>query len=273
MSSSAAFDAAASNFESYRSLPTGVPEAIRQVTWDALGLVSPVRVLEIGAGTGRIGKAFAGMGDFYVGVDTSLAMLREFPANSNGCILVQADGRQLPFCDGAFDLVLLMQVLSGAGDWQGILNEVRRVLRPEGSVAVGHTVTPESGIDAQLKRRLRAILEQMEVSWHRPQESRKEALAWLCSSAARHVHSQAASWSVNVTPRNFLVRHRTGARFAALPTAVQEHALEQLAAWAQMAFGSLDAEFQEQRSFELDIFTFAERVSRDSRRPPDEELN
>jgi ubiquinone/menaquinone biosynthesis C-methylase UbiE len=257
MSSSGAFDAAASNFENYRSLPTGLPEAIRSTIWDAMGLASPVRVLEIGAGTGRIGKAFAGVGDFYVGVDTSLAMLREFPVNSKSCILMQADGRQLPFCDGTFDLVLLMHVLSGAGDWQGMLNETRRVLLPGGSIAAGHTVSPESGIDAQLKRRLKAILEQMEVTRHRPQESRKEALAWLGSSAVRHVHSQGASWNVTTTPRDFLVRHRTGARFAALPVTVQEQALEQLAAWAEMTFGSLDAEFQEQRSFELDIFAFA----------------
>lgn len=259
MSTSGAFDAAASTFESYRSLPSGVPEAIRAAVWDALGLCSPVRVLEIGAGTGRIGKAFAGVGDSYVGVDTSLAMLRQFPGNSDNCILIQADGQQLPFSDGAFDVVLLMQVLSGAGDWQKILNETRRVLLPGGSVAVGRTATPESGIDAQFKRQLKAILERMDVIHHRSHESRKEALAWLRSSAVRHVHSVAAQWSVNVTPRDFLVRHRTGARFAALPAAVQEHALEQLAAWAAITFGSLDSEFQEQRSFELDIFTFAER--------------
>ena len=109
MSTSGTFDAAASTFESYRSLPPGVPEAIRTVIWDALDLASPVRVLEIGAGTGRIGKAFVGAGDFYVGVDTSLTMLRHFPANSKDCILIHADGRQLPFCDDVFDLVLLMQ--------------------------------------------------------------------------------------------------------------------------------------------------------------------
>jgi ubiquinone/menaquinone biosynthesis C-methylase UbiE len=268
-----AFNAAASTFESYRSLPPGVPEAIRAATWDALGLTSPVRVLEIGAGTGRIGKAFADAGDFYIGVDTSLAMLKEFPANSKSCILMQADGRQLPFCDCAFELVLLMQLLSGAGDWQRILNETRRVLVPDGSVAVGHTVSPESGIDAQLKRRLKAILERMKITWHRPQESRKEALAWLRSSSVRHIHFQAASWSVNTTPRDFLVRHRTGARFAALPVAVQERAMEQLASWGETTFGSLGVEFQEQRSFELDIFAFAEGADRNSRKPSDEKRN
>ena len=258
------FDSAASKFESYRSLPTGVPEAIRAALWHALGFAGPVRVLEIGAGTGRIGKAFMVEGDFYTGVDTSLAMLREFPVTSKSSFLVQADGGQLPFGEDTFDLVLLLHLLSGAEDWQGILNETRRVLAPGGSAAVGQTVSPEFGIDARLKRQLKAILERMQIARYRPQESRRQALAWLQSSAARHVQCQAASWSVKTTPQDFLIRHRTGARFAALPVAVQEQALEQLSAWAETTFGSLDAEFQEQRSFELDIFSFVKGAGRDS---------
>jgi SAM-dependent methyltransferase len=185
-------------------------------------------------------------------------MLREFPMNSMSSVLVQADGRQLPFRDGSFDLVLLMHVLSGAEDWQSILNEARRVLVPGGSVAVGQTVNPESGIDTQLKRQLTVILDRMQIVRHRPQESRNHALSRLQSLAVRNVHCQAASWSVKTTPSDFLIRHRTGARFAALPADVQEHALNRLSTWAEMTFGSLVAEFQEQRSFELDIFSFAE---------------
>lgn len=252
-----AFDAAASDFERYRALPAEVPEAVRTAIWDALRLSTPARVLEIGAGTVQIGKAFMAAGDFYVGVDTSLAMLREFPANSNNCFLAQADGRHLPFGNDRFNIILLMRVLSVVGDdWQEVLNETRRVLRPGGSVVVGHTVSSESGIDAQLKRRLTAILHEMQVVWHRPQESRRQALAWLKSSSVRYVHSQATSWNVNTTPQEFLLRHRTGVRFAALPVTVQADALKRLQAWAETRFGSLNSVFQERRSFELDIFEF-----------------
>jgi ubiquinone/menaquinone biosynthesis C-methylase UbiE len=183
-------------------------------------------------------------------------MLLEFRAACKNAFLAQADGRQLPFCNGAFDVVLLMQVLSGAGDWQSILNEARRVLRPGGSVVVGHTVSPELGIDAQLKRRLRDILEEMQVAWHQSQQSRRQALAFLELISKLHTHSLAASWNVKTTAREFLQRHRTGARFAALPVDIQEQALEKLRGWAEATFGSVDTEFQEKRSFELDIFEF-----------------
>jgi hypothetical protein len=66
----------------------------------------------------------------------------------------------------------------------------------------------------------------------------------------------AASWTAETTPRTFLARRRTGARFAALPEAIQKQALEKAGQWAQLEFGSLDTSFSEQRSFELDLYQF-----------------
>jgi len=234
-----------------------VPEAIRSAILQATRKEPPARVLDLGAGTGRIGKAFVAADDFYVGVDASLEMLQEFllTTRTPPC-LAQADGRQLPFRDGAFDVVMLMQVLSGTGNRRGLLNEARRVLRPGGAVVVGHRVAPAAGVDAQLKKRLAYILETMGVERHQGKQLRDQALAWLGSSAALRLSLRAATWERNPTPREFLVRHRTGARFAALPDAVQDEALQKLGAWAEKTFGSFDASSREEHSFELDVFRF-----------------
>jgi ubiquinone/menaquinone biosynthesis C-methylase UbiE len=250
------FDSTASTFERHRSFPKGVPEAIRSAIWSAVGLSAAARVLDIGAGTGRIGRAFVAAGDTYVGVDTSLAMLQEFSASSSNCTLTQADGSHLPYSDGSFDVVLLMQVLSGASDWKGIVSEARRVVRSGGCVVVGQTINPESGIDAQLKRRLKGVLEELKVDTFRPEQSRRQAVEWLDAGAVRHVHLDVASWNATTTPEAFLQRHPTGAKFAALPAHVQEQALDKLRTWAKVTFGSLDIEFSETRSFEIDIYEF-----------------
>ena len=250
------FDAVAPTFERYRGLPRGVPEAIRSAILQATRKQPPARVLDLGAGTGRIGKAFVAADDFYVGVDASLGMLQEFLLTTRTPCLAQADGQRLPFRDGAFDVVMLMQVLGGAGNWRGLLSEARRVLRPGGAVVAGHRVAPAAGVDAQLKKRLAAILETMGVEWHQGKQSRDQALASLGSSAAVWLHVRAATWERNPTPREFLVRHRTGARFAALPDAVRDEALEKLSAWAEKTFGSFDAASREEHSFELDVFHF-----------------
>lgn len=250
------FDAVASSFERLRTLPSGVPEAIRSTIFAAARIASPASVLDLGAGTGRIGRAFITAGDHYIGADTSFAMLREFQASAKQGFLAQADGTRLPFRNGALDLVLLMHVLSGTQDWEEIVKESRRVVRAGGAVAVGHTARSESGIDAQLKRKLLSILEEMGIPRRQSWESRREALEWLGSQSRRRVHSHATSWATSTSAQQFLERHRTGARFAALEPAVQEVAIRTLTKWAVKTFGSLDSTFEEQHSFELDIFEF-----------------
>ena len=247
------FDPVATNFDRHRELPHGVAEAVRSAIWSRTN-VSPARILDLGAGTGRFGQVFVAANDLYVGVDSSHGMLREFRNYSANACLILADGQQLPFRHGVFGIVMLMQVLSGLRDWRRLLSEARRVLHPEGAIVVGHTVSPPQGINTQLKERLAIILQEMNISWHEPKKSRGQALAWLETSTSRHDHVCAASWQTNLTPREFLVRRRTGARFAALPAAVQEEALQKLTAWAQNTFGSLDTISTEEHSFELDIF-------------------
>ena len=250
------FDVTAATFDRYRALPEGVAEAILKTVRDAVGANLAAGVLDLGAGTGRIGKAFAQTDGWYVGLDLSLPMLQEFRRQNAAASLIQADGQHLPFRDGTFGVALLMQVLSGTSDWQSLLCEVVRVLAPAGAVVVGHTIAPSTGVDAQLKRQLAIVLEQMGVASHRRNKSREKALSWLEARAARRSHASAASWMADRTPREFLKRHRTGARFAALPVAVQEEALTKLAAWAKEKFGSLDTVFSEKHSFQLDIFDF-----------------
>jgi ubiquinone/menaquinone biosynthesis C-methylase UbiE len=254
---SSAFDLNAARFERHRTLPSGVPEAIREAVWDSTGSGSSARVLDLGAGSGRIGRAFVEAGDSYVGVDFSLSMLNEFRARSSSAHLVHADGGQLPFPDCSFELVLLMQVLSGTHNWRDLLGEALRVIVPGGFVVVGHTVTPAAGVDAQMKKQLARTLEQTGVAPHASEKTREQSLEWLRSCSSRSLQSTAASWTALRTPREFLERHRSGARFSALPPAVQEEALRKLGAWAEKTWGSLDKDFPEEHTFELYIFEIA----------------
>lgn len=252
------FDATAADFDRHRAFPEGVAEAIRGAVWTASRQKSGARVLDLGAGTGRIGRAFAAAGDEYFGVDLSLAMLREFRniKTESAPRLTQADGRALPFMGHSFGVVMLMQVLSGTSEWQPILSEACRVVQPGGVIVTGRTVMPEDGIDQQLKMRLREILEEWNIASHGGVRNRKEALAWLETRATGSARQIAATWIAGRSPRQFLERHKTGARFSALPGKIQEKAVEQLSGWAEKKFGPLDAALREQHCFELEIFEF-----------------
>jgi len=235
-------------------LPDGVPERIRAAVLSVAGGRWPV-VLDLGAGTGRIGRPFVAAGDRYIGADLSIGMLHEFHGHDRRARLAQCDGEALPFRDGAFDVVMLISVVGAARGWRRLLAEGRRVTRGDGAIVVGKSAGPADGVDARMKERLAAILEELGV----PAEEKKsgKALAWLESVAAEKRVEVAASWSAERSPRGFLDRKPTGAKFSELPADVRDEALRRLTAWAQSTFGSLDAAHSEPYTFELTIFRFS----------------
>ena len=256
------FDAAAPTYDTYRALPDDVVDAVRAAVLDALGARGArgrPRLLDLGAGSGRVGRSFVAAGDDYAGVDLSLGMLRQFSRRTDTGghrpRLAQADGERLPFPDAAFDAVLLVQVFGGLEDWRRFLGEARRVLRPTGTLILGRGVLPDDGVDARMKERLDAILVEMDVDQGR-KNTRDDAQRWLGSIAIGGAPLVAAMWQGERTPRRFIERHRTGARFSQLPEPVKDESMRRLAAWAVSEFGSLDAGSTERHTFELRIFTF-----------------
>jgi SAM-dependent methyltransferase len=247
---SARFDHAAATFDRHRALPDGTAEAVRAAI---LAAVAPrPRLLDLGAGTGRIGHAFVAAGDDYVCVDLSVGMVRQFVrrAHESGGMprLVQSDGQLLPFGDAAFDAVMMIQVFGGLRGWSRMIEEARRVLRP---LILGRTVAPADGLDARMKQ-LASFLGEADTHGN-VRENVRRCLAARASSLERVV---AAAWDAERTARGFLARHRTGARFVQLPEAIREEALGRLGDWAADTFGSLDAVHPERHEFELELFRF-----------------
>jgi ubiquinone/menaquinone biosynthesis C-methylase UbiE len=253
-----AFDSVAPTFERHRALPDGVPEAIRALVLEAAD-ASPPRLLDLGAGTGRIGIPFIAAGDDYVGVDLSFGMLSEFRRRAGSCAraprLVRADGERLPFADASFDAIMLIQVFGGMRGWRRLLTEARRVLRGAGVLVLGRTLAPPDGLDARMKAQLALLLDEIGAAADRT-NTRQDAQGWL-EREARGRRLVAATWTAKRTPRGFIERHGTGARFSALPAPVKEEAMRRLAAWAATAFGSLDAASVEPHGFELQLFRFS----------------
>ncbi len=259
------FDAVAPQFDPHRALPAGVASRVRDALWQTAGGTAGRSVLEIGAGTGRIGRAFPAAGDAYVGLDRSWGMLDQFVTQRalrrpGALQLVQADGLALPFAAGTFDAVLLVQVLSGLRGWRQVLGEARRVLRPGGRLALGQSVPPADGVDRQMRAHLVTILADLGAEGTPSGARPGAARTWLVPHAHQHTHVIAATWEQARSPGAFLARHATGAHFAALPRPVQDAALARLAAWAHLTFGALDAPFVERWAFELEVFRFDEET-------------
>jgi len=94
----------------------------------------PLRLLDLGCGTGQSRQLYARHAREYVGVDLcerAIAAARvRFP--ESGWLV--ADARTLPFPDESFDVVAFSSVLHHIPDFPAALREAGRVLRPGGKV-------------------------------------------------------------------------------------------------------------------------------------------
>jgi ubiquinone/menaquinone biosynthesis C-methylase UbiE len=254
-----AYDPLAPTFDHHRALPDSVAEAIRAAILISVAAPSRPRLLDLGAGTGRIGWPFVAAGDDYVGVDLSFGMVNAFMRRTENSgrtpCLVHADGERLPFRDATFDAVMLIQVFGSVRGWRRLVTEARRVLCSVGTFVIGRSIAPMEGIDARMKQRLACVLGERGVQSGQ-KNARDDVEHWLEAAAPGGTRVIAAAWNADRTPRRFLDRHRTGARFSMLPEPVKEEALRELAAWAVTTFGSLDAVFSERHTFELQVFKF-----------------
>lgn len=92
------------------------------------------RVLEVGAGTGRMLDRLAPFAATCVGVDLSPGMARRAVARGHRVVLGSAT--RLPFADASFDLVCSFKVLAHVADVDAAVREALRVVRPGGHVAL-----------------------------------------------------------------------------------------------------------------------------------------
>jgi SAM-dependent methyltransferase len=95
------------------------------------------KVLDIGANDGAFIKMLKEKRECKVwGVDVSDVAIQE--AKKNGVDVIKADAHKLPFKDKAFDVVIIMEVLSHVHNPEEVLKEARRVLKKNG-ILLGST--------------------------------------------------------------------------------------------------------------------------------------
>jgi SAM-dependent methyltransferase len=127
--------------------------------------VAGKEVLDAGCGVGYGTRLLAEHDPVrLVGVDISAEALTHGPADS--AELVQADLRELPFSADSFDLVVCFEVIEHVEGHDRVLDELRRVLRPGGTLLIS---SPNRDVYAPgnphhvhefLPEELRAALEQ-----------------------------------------------------------------------------------------------------------------
>jgi len=88
----------------------------------------PIRVLEIGAGTGYQARYLAGQGFAVTAIDVQSSAYR----NERIFPIVEYDGRAIPSADGSFEVVFSSNVLEHVREIDSLLDEMHRVMTEDG---------------------------------------------------------------------------------------------------------------------------------------------
>jgi SAM-dependent methyltransferase len=184
----------------------------------AVAEIHPVRVLDVGAGTGAFAvRVTAATGAAVTAVDSSAAMVAL--ARAAGLEAINADAGALPEPAAAFDCVVANWMLYHVPDRDQAIAEAARVLRPEGRLVAatfseqnleelwsalhddtprGHGFTAENGA-AQLGRHF-GYVEERRVSWRIVFADRDELHALVAATSRRaHLSDRVAHIELPVT--------------------------------------------------------------------------
>ncbi len=115
-------------------LTFGLVRGWRRALVEAAGVLPGARVLDVCTGTGqtlREVRAAAGARGLAVGIDFTPAMLRRAEG-----VRVLGDALRLPFGDAAFDAAVSGFALRDVADQRRMIEEMARVTRPAGRVAI-----------------------------------------------------------------------------------------------------------------------------------------
>ena len=280
------FDGQAPQFDRRVGLPEGDCRAIAAAVIALARAGDGDRVLEIGAGTGMIGRWFLDHPVRYVGLDRSRGMLEVFRRRPGAgrAGLVQADGaRAWPLPAGSVKVVFSSRALHLL-PLAHVVDEVFRVGVPaprsgggrgaggdrdddeRGDGAdrgAGHDAggvcmlgwverAPES-VKARMSREMQRLVRQRGFT-PRTAGSRRFLAACRERGAAELPRTAVARWPARHSPRRSLDswRSKLGLGGLVLPPGVQESVLDELEAWARRTFGDLDAESSAEETYVLE---------------------
>jgi demethylmenaquinone methyltransferase/2-methoxy-6-polyprenyl-1,4-benzoquinol methylase len=104
------------------------------------------RVLDAACGTGDLAILAAKQGANVTGLDFSEQMLVRARRKAPGLEWLQGDLLELPFPDGSFDAATVGFGIRNVADLQGGIDELRRVLKPGGRLAILEITQPRGAL-------------------------------------------------------------------------------------------------------------------------------
>jgi ubiquinone/menaquinone biosynthesis C-methylase UbiE len=258
MNTSRSFDRAAGYYDQTRPLLEPIASHGMQAILDITG--PGARVLEVGAGTGRISIPLLERGLDLIGCDLSSQMLRRLQGKLPSARIAQSDAVYLPFPAASFDNVLTAHVLHLIPSWREVLREFRRVLRPGGAYLNVSTWAPVGvSVSVKIREFWRGWISANGVNaGHTGARTPEELLQELHSLRAvlKEVEVIRFPYSFNLREEIERFESRVYSETWEIPDALFDASMKELRVWAKDELGTLDQQIEDQVRFVINVARF-----------------
>ena len=202
--------------------------------------------LEIGAGTGQIGRWALDQTNQYVGMDISEEMLKEFRQRVPGRTKVQlhrTDANQAwPLESQSVSLSFSSRTIHLLSPHH-VMNELKRV-HDQGFFLIGRLGREEStNVKDVMREKMRSILHSLGHESRRGEENRKQVLDLLCEHGATRLEPVAvSSWVEAFSPLRSIESwlNKEGLAGKEIDHSIKKECMKRLRAWAADRYGSLE---------------------------------
>ena len=196
----------AARYNDINDIPPQASEALGQATAELVG--ENATILDLGAGAGRISVPIAKYTNMIaVDIEHHMQLAAKQLAAAQGIPITPSVGTvlQLPFADNTFDAVITSNVLHQIEAWRDALEEVARVLKPDGVFVIGRDLLDEDSCAGKMRSASRRFTAEVAPDYQPTDAAGPTLFEFIGKMGGRPGRPvTACSWTEIESPRSIL---------------------------------------------------------------------
>lgn len=255
------YDNIAQIYDETRWMTEAVAEKVVDVILEVVDAKPGTSFLEPGVGTGLNVFPLVKRGYSVTGIDVSRNMLAQFRQKFNAIpknlALLRMDASNLSFSDRSFDVVLTVHMIHTVSDWKGFLEQIERVLKPQGFYLNAQWIMPPHRMKFDVD--FRSILEQHKPLSKQPNTTTGETNVegYFRKKNWKSNYLVAHEWLTTNTVEELFSYYQARAFGVCWDVAdnIYEQVMQDFEKFCVKQYGSLKAELSSNAKFEIWSYT------------------